>query len=214
VLQGASGRVSENFTVGVLARDAAVAWADQLVYQGYDDWRLPTLGPINGSAFQTGLSNNASTDLGYAKTTTDGSDGGWRDGSGNPVSEMGYMYYVNLANLGLCTPNGAPGNCVTQSGWGLNNVSFVDGITGGTVSFDHVQRDYYWSGLEYAPYPSDAWAFSFGHGYQGNGDKGGGYYAWAVRPGDVAAAPAPGTALLMALGLWGLGAGRRVRRAT
>ena len=29
----------------------AKAWADQLVYRGYDDWRLPTLTPVNGVNF-------------------------------------------------------------------------------------------------------------------------------------------------------------------
>ena len=128
---------------------------------------------------------------------------------GDPVSEMGHMFYVNLANLGFCTPNDAdPASCMTQVGWGLNNTSFIDALTGVTVSFLHVQPDFYWSGLEYAPDPSVAWLFFFRRGGQGAGDRCNGFYAWAVRPGDVAAAPLPGTAVLMALGLLGLGRGQ------
>ena len=59
-------------------------------------------------------------DSGTARTTTKGSDGGWRNGSGTPVSEMGFMYYVNLANLGQCDPSLA--FCTVQPGWGLNEL--------------------------------------------------------------------------------------------
>jgi hypothetical protein len=162
------------FADGRMGWDAAVAWADQLVYAGYDDWRLPTLGPI-GAAFDYAFSNNATTDSGFAKTTTNGSDGGWRDGSGNPVSEMGYMYYVNLANLGYCTPNdGDPTSCVEQTGWGLTNTS----------PFLNLQPSFYWSGLEYAPDASNAWNFNFNNGNQNANNKNNENYAWAVRPGE------------------------------
>lgn len=202
------------FSDGRMGWDAAVAWADQLVYQGYDDWRLPTLGPIDGSTFHTTFSNNASTDVGYAKTTTDGSDGGWRDGSGSPVSEMGHMFYVNLGNLGFCTPNDTdPTSCNTQSGWGLTN----------TGLFANLQSSRYWSGLESTA--SIAWNSTFAGGNQSRTSKDGEHFAWAVRSGDVAAqggAPGPGEArpvpvsapwllAFLALALGGLGA-RRAHR--
>ena len=60
----------------------AVAWADQLTYAGYDDWRLP--------ATVDGLETAG---LHYDGTTTSG----WNITS----SEMGYMYYVNLGNIGM-----------------------------------------------------------------------------------------------------------------
>jgi hypothetical protein len=105
---------------GTMNWPGALFWIDGMNlanYLGYSDWRLPTVSPISGSTFDLAFSNNATTDLGYAPTTTGGTDGGWRDASGNPVSEMGYMYYVNLGNLGSCAPdNGDPSGCAEQTG--------------------------------------------------------------------------------------------------
>jgi hypothetical protein len=65
-------------TNGRMRWSHAVAWADQLSYSGYNDWRLPTT--VDGPY-----------ELGYDGTTTAGYN--------ITSSEMGYMYYVNLGNL-------------------------------------------------------------------------------------------------------------------
>ncbi len=155
-------------------------------------WRLPTVEPI-GASFDRSFSNNATTDTGYAKTTTGGADGGWRDVAGNPVSEMGHMYYVDLANKGYCTPDdGNPVSCYLlqpQPGWGLVN----------TDPFINLKPFVYWSDTEYAPDTFVAWGFVARSGYQyayGEGVVG---YAWAVRPGDVAAVPEPASIALVGL---------------
>lgn len=77
-----------NYT-GRMSWWGAMAWADQLVYGGYDDWRLPTVTPINGIAFQ-GFSNSdywtGGRDLSYnvsAPGTTY---------AGSTASELAYMY--------------------------------------------------------------------------------------------------------------------------
>ena len=74
----------------------AVAWADQLEYGGFDDWRLPITVYLSGLWRYDG-----STTLGYNITT----------------SEMGYMYYNNIGNLGYYDTSGSG----PQTGWGLHN---------------------------------------------------------------------------------------------
>ncbi len=87
--------------------DDAMTWASNLVYQGYDDWRLPTTiaGP---NEFESG----------YDGTT----NGGFNVKS----SEMGYMYYVTLGNKGYYALDGTN----PRPGWGLVNTSFKSGGPG------------------------------------------------------------------------------------
>jgi hypothetical protein len=188
-------------SVGKMTYDEANAWAADLVFGEYDDWRLPTISPIDGSSiFNTNYTNDATSDEGYAPTTTNGSDGGWRDGGGAPVSEMGYMFYVNLANLGVCEPN--LGACVTQAGWGLTETSFFINLAKDDFTND------YWTGTPNGT--NKAGYFNFKSGFQGRADTDTAtspdqLYAWAVRDGDVAAVPVPAAVWLFgsALGLLG-----------
>ena len=62
----------------------------------------------------------------------------------------------------------------------------------------------YWSGSEYAPNPYGAWIFDTYYGNQGGGLKSIQLYAWAVRPGDVAAVPVPGAFWLFGSAMVGL----------
>jgi Protein of unknown function (DUF1566)/PEP-CTERM motif len=86
-----------NTTDGKMTWDNAVAWADSLVYGGYDDWRLPT-----------------TVDLQYVY----GWDGTTTGGYNITSSEMGHMYYEDLGNLGYYDTSK---NYVGDGNWGLNN---------------------------------------------------------------------------------------------
>ena len=171
---------------GRMTWDAAMAWAAGLSYGGYDDWRLPTI-------VDTGAPG---CDWAYG-----GTDCGFNvDTSG---SELAYMWYDILGN----TPYYDTSGNGPQAGWGLTSTG-ADG-----VNFLNLQSYPYWSGTKYALGTSDAWIFSTNFGYQAKGNKAAELYAWAVRSGDVAVVPEPGTVLLFGAGLVGLlGVGRRHRR--
>ena len=138
---GVSGVI---YAGGTMTWPGARFWIDAMNaadYLGVNDWRLPTVGPVNGTAFDHSLSYNGTTDYGYnvsAPTTTY---------AGSTASEMAYMYYNNLGNLGVCTPDSVYPNCTEQTGWGLAH----------TAPFANVQSHRYWSGTEYGPFPSNAW---------------------------------------------------------
>jgi hypothetical protein len=109
--------------LGYMTWWGAMAWADQLVYGGYEDWMLPTVGPVNGTSFNYNISTNGSTDVGYNNTSLN--------------AQLSYMYYVNLKNVGYC-PFGAaitpPSACVgaPQPGWvGTPSANFVDDLYNG-----------------------------------------------------------------------------------
>jgi len=188
----------------------ANAWAAGLNINGYTGWRLPTVSPVNGESFSVGITTDGTTDRFYAATTTDGTDGGWRDSSGMPVSEMGHMYYVNLANLGECDPSLSIGLCFTpQPGYGLNN-------TGPFTNLEHVQPNNYWTNEVYhtvidnLPRP---WFFSFDAGGQTFDVNNRDAYSWAVHDGNVGVIPIPATVWLFGSGLLGLIGITRLKKA-
>jgi hypothetical protein len=148
---------------------AANAWAAQLSYGGYDDWRL------------------ASANLIDANSPCGSYDGSCDDGYNNTTGELGHMFYNNLGNLSPRDTNAA-----RQSGFGVTNSSFTDGDSGDSVSILNLQNNIYWLGEEYAPDTGGAaWGFDTREGFQSSFGKDGSIYSWAVRTGDVTPVPAP-----------------------
>ena len=71
-----------------------------------------------------------------------------------------------------------------------------------TAYFSNEQAHAYWLGTEYAPIDDFAWLLFTDDGLQVDYDKTGDLYAWAVSPGNVAAAvPEPGVVWLIGSGL-------------
>ena len=165
-------------------------WANNLVYGGYSDWRLPKISPVNGtqSGWTYRFSTDGSTDLGYNITST--------------FSELSYMYYVNLDLKGLFNPDG-----ISRSDYGVNG----NGTSGGQKDIGlvkNMQNFVYWSGT---PSPGGwAWYFTPADGVQYYGYQGNVFIAWAVRDGDVVI-PVPGSVALLAGGLALLGVVTRRR---
>lgn len=186
----------------------AVTWADTLVYHDsvrnvdYSDWRLPFM-------VDTGTPGcnyaDSGTDCGYnVQTVNTGT---------NPVtvySELAHMYYNNLGFKGYYSPTST-----YQPDFGI----FGNGTTGGerdglgpNGAIVNLQSHAYWSGTEYAPSAGYAWVFDTYYGDQNYFGKDYDFYAWAVRPGDVAAVPEPETYALLLAGLGLVGVATRRRR--
>lgn len=205
-------RTSGHDEDGLMSWPDALAWAEQLTYDyevegvivaTLDDWRLPAV--LDGGAANY-LNAYSGTDFGYNVRTV-GDDG-------TVYSELAHMYYVNLGFKAYYSTTGA-----VQADHGI----FENGMSGGerdgigpNGAIVNFQSDGYWSGTAYAPYSdTGAWGFYTGNGFNFSGYQYGKiqlnpFYAWAVRPGDVAAIPEPMSAALFGVGLAVLTVSRRL----
>jgi MYXO-CTERM domain-containing protein len=160
---------------------AANTWANNLVYGGYSDWRLPKLNPLDTTC-GAHLTAWGFPDQYYGYNCEGG--------------ELSHLFVFDLGNGAGSLLSDTAGDTTTQ----VNNLAL----------FSNVQSYYYWSGTEYAPDLSFAWVFSTNNGAQDFVDKRGAPYAVAVRPGDVAAAvPEPQTLALALMALGAAAVARR-----
>ncbi len=182
---------------GLMSFDDANTWANNLNYGGYDDWRLPTMLDTGNPGCD--FSHSGGTDCGWNSLTYD-------EKTGKVYSELAYMFYDNLGNLA----SHAPGSGEYLGGdvnWGVVN-------TGPFLNLQVEVWQSYWTQVENAIDPdSIAWGFTTYDGYQGDNSKGNGFYAWAVRAGDVSVSqvPLPPAVWLFGFSLFGLFSFKRKR---
>jgi hypothetical protein len=182
---------------GVFNYADANTWANNLVYGGFDDWRLPTLRPVNGgtqfSSVDAGARFNGTSDYGFnIAFPGGGADDPPSRSAGFTGNELAHMFHVNLGNLAQFKVNASQRAGVQGRDWGLVNRSFVDAVTGERVPFLNLRYedvfDGFWTNRE--ANPSYGWAFL----HRGFNDAAFKTYwagAWAVRNGDVLAEPPP-----------------------
>jgi hypothetical protein len=189
--------VSNIDTLGRMDWETAQNWVtamNQASYLGNSSWRLPTVEPINGINYVTGGSFNGSQDVGY-NISAPGSVY-----AGSTSSELAYMYYNNLNNIGYYDINGIATNC---------SVGHPIYCLANTGPFFNLQAWDYWTGTDF-PGQTD-WAFfvSYSGGIQlGTSKTGGNSYkpVWVVADGDVfiSSVPLPSAIWLFGSGLLGL----------
>lgn len=85
---------------GFMSWDDSVTWADQLIFGGWDDWRLWSVTDLGNDGCNYDVDG---TDCGYNIDTA--------------TSELGHLWYETLGNIAWRDTSGNPG----QPGWGLTN---------------------------------------------------------------------------------------------
>jgi len=187
---------------GVMNWATANTWAGQLQIGAFDDWRLPSIQPRNGSTFDYRSGADGSGVFGYNITS--------------PLNEIAYMFHVNLGLDGQCDGVNNMADYCDTSGTGFHNIPYYRVIDtanlGNKIAIDNLMSGMYWNDIEFELLTNNAWAFNSYIGYQQHYSKNSGYfYGWAVRSGDVIAStspvtsvPEPTTLAIFGLGLLGL----------
>ncbi len=169
-------------TSGGMTWTEAMEWAENLEYFDsvrnvtFSDWRLPTMGPVNGSHITVTVQTDGGTDGSYNV----GAPGSVYAGS--TTSELAYMFYTNLSNLSYYPAGDATWSNGPQPGYSYqqNSGPFVN-LTDSFGVYIMNKTD----GLPFSP--PDAWGFNFHLGYQsgfnGNVKEN---FGWAVTDGDIA----------------------------
>jgi hypothetical protein len=167
--------------LAVFDTDQNITWTQDANINGADDW-------VDQAAWAAGLTLGGFSEWRLPMTLQpDASCASQNDpGGGLPIQGSGFD----------CT------------GSEMGHLFNVDGITASTPGlFTNVISSAYWSGTEFAPVTTSAWAFGMGNGLQGGSSKSDPLFALAVHDGNIGGAvvPVPAAVWLFgsALGLLG-----------
>jgi hypothetical protein len=165
---------------GLMTWDASVTWADQLIFGGWDDWRLWSVTDLGNDGCNYDVDG---TDCGYNIDTA--------------TSELGHLWYDTLGNLAYYDTSGVS----PQPGWGFQNTGpfqnfgnylYWSGTEDGTFSNDAWGFDVQYGnqGIGSKGSQFQAWAVRPGQ--------------VDVAALDAQPVPTPGTLWLVGAGLLGL----------
>lgn len=150
----------ENFHPSKMTWQQAVKWADQLNYQGFDDWRLASM------SVSAGIPTGSTSKYDIVSCHAD-SEEACRD------NELGYMFRYNLG--------GEIGDNFSVDPDEPNYDDPIIGVDG--VALYHIQYGH-WSNTAYLEY-IEAFPFFFAGGGFFDAGQTTRWAAWAVRDGDV-----------------------------
>lgn len=182
-----------------------------------------------GLIYDTDLNVTWLADANYAKTSGYSETGqmSWNQATSWAANLSYYDSVRNVTLTGWRLPTGDPtcsGYCGTGTEMGYLFYNGLGGVAGQNIIFTHnanydlftniggnvFNAAYYWSNSLAPAFTGEASYFAMRYGSQGGLALNNTLYAWAVRPGDVAAVPEAQTYALMLAGL-GL-VGWRARR--
>jgi len=175
-----------------LAQAVVVPLESRLGGSAYYDPNLDITWAANAN-----INNNLDTwdnQRAWAASLTIGSVSGWRLPS---IDVNGDNTVVD------CSASGVAGCADNEMGY----LYWKEGITSATSGPFSNLATLYWSGTELATGSTLAWMFNFSSGSQGSSfSKNDGFFAWAVRSGDVglSSVPVPAAVWLFGSGLMGL----------